>query len=61
MSALRSPGLTPVSVAVTLPLPPSVNNQYLTVGRRRVLSKPAQVFNQDVAKLVEQSRRDGLV
>ncbi len=61
MSAHRAAGLTPVSVVVTLPLPPSVNNQYLTVGRRRVLSKPAQVFNQDVAKLVEQSRRDGLV
>jgi len=61
MSVQRTRSTTPVSVVVTLPLPPSVNNQYLTVGRRRVLSKPAQAFNQDVAKLVEQSRRDGVV
>jgi len=50
-----------VSLALTLPLPPGVNNQYLTVGHRRVLSKPAQVFNRDVAKIVERARRDGLV
>lgn len=52
---------SPVVVTLTLPLPPSVNNQYLTVGRRRVLSKPAQAFNRDVAKRVEHARRDGLV
>lgn len=51
----------PVAVTLTLPLPPSVNNQYLTVGRRRVLSKPAQAFNRDVAKRVEHARRDGSV
>ena len=51
----------PVAIALTLPLPPGVNNQYLTVGRRRVLSKPAQVFNRDVGKIVERARRDGLV
>jgi crossover junction endodeoxyribonuclease RusA len=46
---------------VTLPLPPGVNNQYVTIGRRRVLSKPAQTFNKDVAKVVERSRRDGIL
>ena len=50
-----------VTLALTLPLPPSVNNQYLTVGRRRVLSKPARTFNRDVAKVVERARRAGMV
>ena len=45
----------------TLPLPPGVNNQYATVGRRRVLSRPAQAFNRDVAKVVERARREGTV
>ena len=36
---------------VVLPLPPGVNNQYVTVGRRRVLSAAAKSFNRDVAKL----------
>ncbi|CAA9575601.1 MAG: hypothetical protein AVDCRST_MAG19-3311 [uncultured Thermomicrobiales bacterium] len=51
----------PVALALTLPLPPGVNNQYLQVGRRRVLSKPAQTFNRDVLKAVERARRDGIV
>ncbi len=51
----------PPALALTLPLPPGVNNQYLTVGRRRVLSKPAQTFNRDVAEAVDLARRDGAV
>jgi crossover junction endodeoxyribonuclease RusA len=51
----------PVSLALTLPLPPGVNNQYLTVGRRRVLSAPAKAFHRDVARLVEGMRRAGTV
>jgi crossover junction endodeoxyribonuclease RusA len=50
-----------VTLRLTVPLPPGVNNQYVTVGRRRVLSKPAQAFNKDVAKVVEQARRDGIL
>jgi crossover junction endodeoxyribonuclease RusA len=49
----------PVSLSLTLPLPPGVNNQYVTVGNRRVLSKPAQAFKRDVAKLVERLRASG--
>ena len=60
-AATSAPSAAPVAVALTLPLPPGVNNQYLTVGRRRVLSKPAQAFNRDVAKAVDLARRDGLV
>lgn len=53
------PAQTPVSVTLRLPLPPGVNNQYVTVGNRRVLSKAAQAFNRDVAKLVARLRADG--
>ena len=49
------------ALAFTLPLPPGVNNLYVTVGRRRVLSKPAQTFNRDVARVVERARRDNRV
>jgi len=59
--APRQAAIPPVAIALTLPLPPGVNNQYLTVGRRRVLSKPAQAFNRDVGKVVERARRDGVV
>jgi crossover junction endodeoxyribonuclease RusA len=51
----------PVSLRFTLPLPPGVNNQYLTVNRRRVLSGPAKAFKRDVTKLVERARLDGVV
>ena len=52
---------TAVSLSLTLPLPPGVNNQYVTVGRRRVLSKTAQAFKRNVAKVVERARRDGVI
>src|SRR3954463_2875549 len=48
-----------ITLRLTLPLPPGVNNQYVSVGKRRVLSKPAQAFNKDVAKIVEQARSKG--
>jgi crossover junction endodeoxyribonuclease RusA len=44
---------------LTLPLPPSVNSQYLSVGRRRVLSPTAKAFNRDVTKLVAAQRSSG--
>ena len=37
---------------IVLPLPPGVNNQYATVGNRRVLSKEASRFKRDVKKLL---------
>ncbi len=43
------------TIRLSLPLPPSVNNQYVTVGRRRVLSKSARGFRRSVAAIV----RDG--
>jgi crossover junction endodeoxyribonuclease RusA len=44
---------------IVLPLPPGVNNQYVTVGRRRVLSAPARAFSRDVAKLIAALRSSG--
>ena len=50
-----------VAISLTLPLPPGINNQYLTVGRRRVLSKPAQAFKRDVRKLIGAARLKGTI
>lgn len=36
------------TLRLTLPLPPSVNNQYVTVGNRRALSKSARAFRRGV-------------
>src|SRR4051812_40067226 len=47
------------TLRIVLPLPPSVNNQYVTVGRRRVLSAAARAFNSDAAKSVEALRANG--
>lgn len=40
------------TLRLTLPLPPGVNNQYVTVGRRRVLSRTAQGFRRSVSGIV---------
>lgn len=40
---------------LSLPLPPSVNNQYATAGNRRVLSKEASRFKATVARLLRSS------
>jgi crossover junction endodeoxyribonuclease RusA len=55
------PPAAPVTLRLTLPMPPSVNSQYVTVGKRRVLSAPAKAFGRDVAKLIEGLRRSGVV
>lgn len=49
------------SLRLVLPLPPGVNNQYATIGKRRVLSAEARAFNRDVAKLVARLRAQGRV
>ena len=36
-----------------LPLPPGVNNMYVSVGNKRVLSKEASAFKKQVAAAVE--------
>lgn len=49
------------SLRLVLPLPPGVNNQYATVGKRRVLSAEARAFNRDVAKAVSRLRSQGRI
>ena len=49
----------PTTFQIVLPLPPGVNNQYVTVGRRRVLSATAKTFNRDVGKLIAAQRTSG--
>ena len=50
-----------VTVRLTLPLPPGINNQYLTVGRRRVLSATAKSFHRDASKAIASLRRAGAI
>lgn len=52
---------SPVTIRLTLPLPPGVNNQYVTAGRRRVLSKTAQAFKRDVRRQIEGLRERGVI
>ena len=56
---MRRPTIDPISLHLVLPLPPGVNNQYLTIGRRRVLSAQAKSFNRDVAKSIASLRSSG--
>ena len=50
---------SPVSLKLTLPLPPGINSQYVTVGKRRVLSKSAKTFKRDAGKLIAGLRERG--
>jgi crossover junction endodeoxyribonuclease RusA len=57
---MQHPGaIPPTTLRIVLPLPPGVNNQYLSVGRRRVLSAPAKAFHRDVVKAVTALRSSG--
>jgi crossover junction endodeoxyribonuclease RusA len=55
----RTADQPPETFQIVLPLPPGVNNQYVSVGRRRVLSAPARTFNRDVAKVIAAQRTSG--
>lgn len=46
----------PVTIRLVLPLPPGVNNQYVTAGKRRVLSKSARAFKNEVTQLLLRHR-----
>ena len=49
------------TLRLELPLPPSVNNQYATVGRRRVLSREARRFRRSVTNIVRDGFSQGRV
>ena len=46
------------TVQFTLPLPPSINQQYARVGNRRVLSKEAKAFKKAVKLRIHKLRVD---
>lgn len=43
------------TLRLTLPLPPGVNNQYVSAGRRRVLSKAAKSFKRSGSAAVREA------
>lgn len=49
------------TLRLTLPLPPSINSQYVTVGRKRVLSKEAKTYKADVRKQIGRLRTSGQI
>lgn len=51
----RSVRMVIASMRVVLPLPPGINNQYATIGNRRVLSKEAARFKAAVRRLLRGS------
>jgi crossover junction endodeoxyribonuclease RusA len=44
--------ITPERLALTLPLPPSINHQYATLNGRRILSAEGRLFKQAVTREV---------
>ncbi|MEJ7839612.1 MAG: RusA family crossover junction endodeoxyribonuclease [Thermomicrobiales bacterium] len=47
----------PVSLHLTLPLPPGINSQYVQAGKRRVLSAGARKFKNQVLALISSLRQ----
>jgi len=45
----------------TLPLPPSINQQYATVEGRRVLSKTSRKYKRDVARAIRRLRVEDVI
>ena len=48
-------------VHFTLPLPPSINQQYVTVGNRRMLSRESQQFKRDAKRVLDQLQRNNTI
>ncbi len=48
-------------VNFTLPLPPSINSQYVTVGKRRVLSREARAYKRQVKRQIQRMQLDGRI
>jgi crossover junction endodeoxyribonuclease RusA len=51
----------PLRAQFELPLPPGINQQYATVGGRRVLSKASRAYKRDAGKIIRQLRADGTI
>jgi len=48
-------------VRFELPLPPGINQQYATVGHRRVLSKESRHYKKEVGRAIHRLRADGTI
>lgn len=52
----------PVTLHLSLPLPPSINQQYVVVGKRkRVLSKVANTWKKDATKAMQMMRDKSVI
>jgi crossover junction endodeoxyribonuclease RusA len=49
------------TLRLRLPLPPGVNNQYVTAGKRRVLSKAARTFHRETGVVIQERRSQGAI
>lgn len=55
-------GRKPVTLHLSLPIPPSINNQYVVVGKRkRVLSKVASTWKKDATKALSMMRDKSII
>jgi crossover junction endodeoxyribonuclease RusA len=62
ISSVKEKSMTEIQRArFTLPLPPSVNNQYTQVGRKRVLSKEHVAFKRQVKHRLHRLRVDEVI
>lgn len=52
---------TPLRIALQLPLPPSINQQYATVEGRRVLSQSSRQYKREVVRRIKQLRQRGAI
>lgn len=55
----RSPANRPLTLRLTLPLPPSINEQYATVNGHRVSTVVAKRFKEAVRKKIQELQRNG--
>jgi crossover junction endodeoxyribonuclease RusA len=55
----RSPANRPLILRLTLPLPPSINEQYATVNGHRVSTVVAKRFKEAVRKKIHELQRNG--
>lgn len=55
----RSPANRPLILRLTLPLPPSINEQYATVNGHRVSTVVAKRFKEAVRKKIQELQRNG--
>lgn len=51
----------PLRVRFELPLPPGINQQYATVGGRRVLSRASRNYKKEARKIIRRLRAEGVI